>query len=338
MMTPVLRGLEADGWQITVLGRSSTQLLLQDDYPGVRWIIFDAPWTKFHGKYLLWRWPWLDLLRVWREIRRNRFNVAVSVRRDPRDQLLLWLTGIPRRVGFRAPYGLWFLNEPLPPPSPGRHRVDDWWTLQKQVGPTATHLLPPHLDATADRKERYRAQFARDPRPVLALHCGARIATRRWPEGYLRALITALSTDFEFQLVLYPDADGYGRALADLAEHVLTGLTLPELKASLACSRLLIANDSGLGHVADALGIPVVTIFGPGDVPKIRPFSADNLVVIRDICPYRPCSDYCRFPEAYCLTQLSPEIVTGEVRAYLQTRQLLPARLQTPLATGSATG
>jgi ADP-heptose:LPS heptosyltransferase len=126
--------------------------------------------------------------------------------------------------------------------------------------------------------------------------------------------------------------------LADLAGHVLTGLTLPELKASLACSRLLIANDSGLGHVADALGVPVITLFGPGDPPKIRPFSPDNLVVIRDICPYRPCSDYCRFPEAYCLTQLTPDIVTREIRAYLNAKKLLPSRHETPLGTVSLDG
>jgi hypothetical protein len=52
---------------------------------------------------------------------------------------------------------------------------------------------------------------------------------------------------------------------------------------------------------------------------------------MRDICPYRPCSDYCRFPEPYCLTQLTPEIVTREVRTYLQANRLLPERDETPL-------
>jgi len=121
-----------------------------------------------------------------------------------------------------------------------------------------------------------------------------------------------------------------------LADHVLTDLTLPEMKASLANARLLIANDSGPGHVADALGVPVITIFGPGDPLRIRPFSPENLVIMRDICPYRPCSDYCRFPEPYCLTQLTPDVVTREVRDYLRARRLLPERHETSLGIAVA--
>jgi hypothetical protein len=71
------------------------------------------------------------------------------------------------------------------------------------------------------------------------------------------------------------------------------------------------------------LGVRAITIFGPGDVYKMRPFDPRNLVVIRDICPYHPCSDYCRFPEPYCLTQLSPAIVGAEIRRYLLTSGFL---------------
>jgi ADP-heptose:LPS heptosyltransferase len=209
--------------------------------------------------------------------------------------------------------------------------VEDWWNAQQRTSPEASALFPPRLQALPDLQERYRALFAREARPVLALHCGARNAVRRWPARYLRELIQALRAGFDFQLALYPDTDGYGQELSDLADHVLTGLTLPEMKASLANARLLIANDSGPGHVADALGVPVITIFGPGDPRRIRPFSPENLVIMRDICPYHPCSDYCRFPEPYCLTQLSPDTVMREVRAYLQAKRLLPEHHETSL-------
>jgi ADP-heptose:LPS heptosyltransferase len=330
MMTPVLEGLLAEGWQVTVAGKATTRLLLEEDYPEVRWIVFDAPWTVFYGKYRLWRWPWRELWRVWSTMRRERFDVAVSGRSDPRDHLMMWLAGIRRRIGFQTRYSLWFLNEPLPPPPAARHRVEDWWTIQQQVSPAAP-TLPPRLGADAELKGRFGELFARDPRPVLALHCGARIAVRRWPEPYLRELIAALRAEFDFQLVLYPDVDGYGQYLAALADHVLTGLTLGELKASLIHARLLIANDSGLGHVAAALGVPVATIFGTGEPSKFRPFSQESLVIMRDICPYRPCLDYCHFPEAYCLTQLSPAIVLRELRAHLQAHPLFPSRRETSL-------
>ena len=332
LMTSVLQGLLADGWDITVLGKTQSRRLLEATYPQVHWIEFEAPWTAFRGKYQLWRWPWKDLFRVLYTVRRARFDAAVSIRRDPRDHLLFWMARVPRRIGFRALYGWHFLNEALPVLLATDHRVEDWWSIQQRLSPTATKSFPPRLVPDPREVESFRTLFRRDGRPVLALHCGARNAVRRWPEPHLRELIGQLREEFDFQLALFPDRDGYGSGLRDLAEQTLTGLNLDELKAALSCASVLLGNDSGPAHLADALGVPVMAIFGPGNIYKMRPFDRRNLVVMRDICPYHPCSDYCRFPEPYCLTQLTPAIVGRQVRAYLSESALLPARNGVPSA------
>jgi ADP-heptose:LPS heptosyltransferase len=327
LMTPILQGLLEDGWEVTVLGKTQARRLLEGTYPEVKWILFDAPWTAFRGKYRLWRWPWRALWRVLFEVRRARFDAAVSIRHDPRDQFLLWLAGVPRRIGFRAPFGSGFLNEIIDPGTPdARHRCEDWWLAQTTVSRTAQAVFPPHVKPDPALAEQYRALFARDPRPVLAVHCGARNLVRRWPARYLRELISALRHEFDFQLALFPDVDGYGEELGEWADHFFTGLSLGELAAALAGARVMIGNDSGPGHLADSLGVHVIAIFGPGDTTLMRPFANRNRVVIRDICPYHPCSDYCRFPEPYCLTQLTPALVIRDVRSYLLKRGLLPLR------------
>jgi ADP-heptose:LPS heptosyltransferase len=152
-MTSILQGLLADGWDITVLGKTQGRRLIEDNYPTVRWIEFDAPWTAFHGKYRLWRWPWKDILRVLREIRCERFAAAISTRRDPRDHVIFWLAGVPRRIGFRAPYGGLFLNEPVAVLSATEHRVEDWWSMQQRLSPTATKRFPPHLAPAPQEQE-----------------------------------------------------------------------------------------------------------------------------------------------------------------------------------------
>jgi ADP-heptose:LPS heptosyltransferase len=336
LMTPILEGLLADGWEVTVLGKTQSRRLLEETYPEVKWILFDAPWTAFRGKYELWRWPWRALWRVLSEVRRGRFDAAVSIRHDPRDQFLLWLARVPRRIGFRAPFGSRFLNEIIPTPPHARHRSEDWWLAQTTVSPTALQVFPPRLRPNEALAGTYRALFAQDPRPVLAIHCGARNIVRRWPARYLHELISTLRREFDFQLALFPDIDGYGEELGELADHIFTGLGLPELTAALAGARVLIANDSGPGHLADALGVRVITIFGPGDTTIMRPFASHNLVVIRDICPYHPCSDYCRFPEPYCLTQLTPAIVIRDVRRYLLETRLLPLHAPPVAVVGTA--
>jgi len=326
LMTPAIQGLLADDWKITILAKPPICALLQSSYPAIQGIEFDAPWTVFSGKYKLWRWPWLKIFRVLRRLRNERFNVAISIRKDPRDHLLMWLAAIPRRIGFSIAWNRWFLNEPVPVHNPDAHRVEDWWELQHRVSNSTTTCFPPRLVADPTLSKKFHLQFSNDPRPVLVLHCGARIAVRRWPETYYRELVIRLRQEFDFQLILIPDPDGYGSTLQDLADQTLLHLSVPELLAALSYASQLICNDSGPSHLADALEIPVIAFFGAARPEWFRPFRKQNLVIIRDTCPYHPCADYCHFPEAYCLTQLTPDIAWPEIRDYLHTKGRFPAK------------
>jgi len=330
LMTSALQGFLSDGWTVTILAKPQTRLLLQPAYPQVKFIEFDAPWTAFRGKYRLWRWPWSTLGRLLSALHRERFDTAISIRCDPRDHLLMWLAGIRRRIGFAHAFSRLFLNEPMPVHDPNAHRVEDWWKLQDRVSGVLSVHQSPHLTVDLALAEKYRAQLNENPHPIVALHCGARIAVRRWPEGYFRQLITSLREKFDFQLVLIPDPDGYGNSLHDLADHTFPELSLAELLALLSCATQVICNDSGPCHLAAALDIPVIAFFGPQRPELFRPFGDHHLVVIRDICPLRPCSDYCQFPENYCLTKLVPALACPEIDSYLLKAKRLP--LKVPLS------
>lgn len=328
MMSAGLRGLLAAPCEVTVLGKPATCILLKLSYPQIRTIEFDPPWTAFYHKYRLLRWPWARIFRIVKELRARRFDAAVSIRSDPRDHLLMWLGGVKRRIGFFTRWSWLFLTEPIHDRDPRAHRVEDWWRLQDRLLGASTPHLPPRLSADPELVREFRARFADKPTPVIALHCGARIAVRRWPEAYYRQLIAALREKFDFQLVLIPDPDGYGSGLQDQADHVFPKLSLAELLALLGCATHLICNDSGPCHLAAALGVPITVFFGPTNIDLYRPFGEDHLVVIRDICPFRPCADYCRFPEAYCLTKLTPDMTYPEVEAHLLSLRKIPVRMQ----------
>jgi len=326
LMSSALQGLLVDGWEITILAKPQTCALLKPSYPGVGTIEFDAPWTAFYGKYQLARWPWLKIFKILGQLRQKRFAAATSIRSDPRDHLLMWLAGARRRVGFATPWSRWLLNAPILGRDPAAHRVEDWWKLQDRLTTSSQTHFSPRLVADANLVKQFHSRLGRDPRPVIALHCGARIAVRRWPEAYYRQLIISLRRKFDFQLVLIPDPDGYGAALQDLADHTFPRLSLPELLALLSCAAQVLCNDSGPCHMAAALDIPVIVFFGPTDPALFRPFGEHHLVVIRDICPLRPCADYCRFPEPYCLTKLTPDITCPEVENRLIALQRIPLK------------
>lgn len=329
VMTTLIRPLLEVNSEITVLGKAATAELLKPAYPALKFITLEASWTAFRGKYRLWEWPWRELVRVVADCRRAQFDFAASVRPDPRDHLLMFLAGATTRIGFpRAGSGL-LLHQRLTV-SAKDHRVDSWC----QIGRALFAVLglaekfstdaQPFLDPAA-----YTTKKETNTLPVVALHCGARIKVRRWDEAYFREMVRRLRQEFKFHLALFPDTDGYGEGLRAEADSVHEHLSLTELAGRLAASDLLIANDSGPGHIAAALGVPVLAFFGPTNPDWYRPYGDANHIVIRDICPYRPCFDYCHFPEPICLKQLTPDQTWPEVRDWFQRqlarRQPLPA-------------
>jgi heptosyltransferase-2 len=70
---------------------------------------------------------------------------------------------------------------------------------------------------------------------------------------------------------------------------------------------MLICNDTGVMHIASALDVPVVAIFGPGDPNMIGPRGPAD-ILIKD-CKYRPCFDKCGKKTADCLLKISVEDV-----------------------------
>ncbi len=305
-------------YDVTVLGKPHARSLLEPGFPGVKFIAWDAPWTAFTGKYQVWRWRWPALLGKVRALRRERFDCAVSVRRgDARDHLLTRLAGARERHGFPRPRARALLNRPIALP-PEQHIAEDWMACARALG---LPPLPPGLPrgAYAGDPEVMRIAARTDGRPLVCLHVGARIPVRRWAEASWVELLRGLRAREEFDLLLIPDPDGYGRGLAPHAERLADTLTLPQLVGVLARCDLLLCNDSAPGHLAAAVGTPVSTVFGPTDPVRYRPWGDGGRVqvLIRDICPHRPCFDYCRFPEPICLTRLAPAELLAEAAPFV---------------------
>lgn len=296
-------------YDVTLLAKPHAHPLLECTLPELQHVTWDAPWTAFTGKYRWWQWNWPEIRDLLAKLRSQKFDVAVSGRDDPRDHLLMRLASVPRRIGFPRPGGDRWLTEPLSRAPGSQHKVEDWRMLGEKLGLAGAAQAEPALTAT--RPE------SRSALPRVCLHVGARIAVRRWPVASFADLIRRLRERFQFHLTLVPDPDGYGAELAPLADDFQPKLDLHQLVTLLAASDVLIANDSAPGHLAAAVGTPVLALFGPTDPVRYRPWGDIHRVVIRDLCPHRPCFDYCKFPEPYCLTRLTPDEVWPEVEAFV---------------------
>jgi len=325
--TTLLRSAR-EKFEITLLGKDHAAPLLQPSFPDVHFITFDAPWTAFRGKYDLRRWNWRELFTLFLRLRAQHFDAAVSVRTDPRDHLFMLLAGARSRYGIPTQGSEPFLTHPLHRLTDRRHKVEDWRDLGCMLDLPGMDDAGPYLEHARYHSADVDEMFARlSGKPILCLHPGARVAVRRWPEEYFTQIVEKLRAQFDFDLVLVPGPEGCGRALTSLADLVLRPLEIPELVDVLGRADLVLCNDSGPAHIAAACGRPVVAIFGQGDPDWFRPWGDQHYVVIRDICPWRPCFDYCKFSEPYCMTKLFPDEVWPEIRDHLHSlieRGLLP--------------
>lgn len=300
-------------YEVHLLAKPHAIDLLQPVFPAVHFIKFNAPWTAFKKKYELWRWPWRELASLVRELRRQKFDAAISVRRDPRDHLLMRLVGARLRIGFPRSYTNVLLTHCVSPATSPRHRIDDWRELGAQLGfgaQAVPQLIPEAITVKIQNK-------CSEAPPIVVLHPGARIGVRRWPEEYFASIVQKMREEFAFQLVLVPDPDGYGKSLVTWADSIRSELSIQELVKLLAQSSLVICNDSGPMQIAAAVDTPTIAFFGPGDSRVFRPWGAHHKVIERDLCRYRPCFDYCRFPEPYCLTRLDRNEVWPEIREHI---------------------
>lgn len=323
--TPVIAAALA-GDELHLLGKEHAKALLEPSFPQARFITYEAPWTVYKGKYKLWNWNWRELGALVKLLRAEKYDIAVSARDDPRDQFLMWIIGARQRIGFvfegarrRFDAGWLLLTRRLKRPKVKQHKVEDWHQIGAALKLPAAAGAAPRLDHGRYGTERAAAFFTGDGKPVICLHTGARIAVRRWPENYFAAIVRELRRQFDFHLILIPEPQTPApSSLTEMADAVVTNLSVREMVDLLGRTDLVLCNDSGPGHIAASCGRPVITIFGPSDPDWFRPWGGESKVIIRDICEWRPCFDYCHFSEPHCMTKLLPETVWPEIEAQIR--------------------
>jgi len=133
-----------------------------------------------------------------------------------------------------------------------------------------------------------------DRRPLLGVHPTAKWVSRRWAPGRTAAAADYAASCLDAHVIFF-GAPGDGemvervRGLMHTPSVSAVGSTdLPQLAALVAACDLLLCHDSGPMHIAAGFGVPMVALFGPGNVTKFRPFHAQHRVAWQPV-PCNPC-------------------------------------------------
>ncbi len=260
------------------------------------------------------RYPGHALVRFLREtiqsvrvLRERKFDMAVDTQDLLKSSMFCLLSGAPRRIGFddeRREFNWLCMNE-LAPGNSDIHAVDRYLMMAEYLNcPTEPiEFRLPIAEASQNWADRFiEEHHPAGDRLLVGLNLGAGQPHRHWPTQYFAQLAAALHHDEEACSVLIGGPED--RKLAASVQQQLTvpaidavgQTTLGQLPALIQRCDVLVSADSGPLHIAVAVGIPTVALFGPSFPHLTGPYGDNNIVLWSEpecACWRKPrCSDY----------------------------------------------
>jgi lipopolysaccharide heptosyltransferase II len=267
------------------------------------------------------RQPWSTYLSQLLALRRCRYDLVLLLPNSFRAALYGCLVGAPMRVGYATDGRRWLLSHPVTVSDRQPcHQVDAYLQLIEALGlpivdrwPTLAAMRPAEMQAA----QLWNNQGWGCEDLVIGICPGAAHgpAKRWWPERFA-ALADRLIASGGFRVVFFGSPDE-----VPLVQHICSQMTqqavslagqdrLDSFMALAARCAVMITNDSGSMHIANAVGTRVVALFGPTDPGRTAPTAAPAIVLHRDLacspcfrttCPYadHPCMRFIGVDDVY---------------------------------------
>lgn len=261
-----------------------------------------------------------DRRKIVGEIRARHFDLAVLMPNSFESALWVTAAGIMHRAGYAVDARRAMLTHKASPPRDALegHQVHYWLAMiretlgiQGEADDIAIAAEPSHV---ATMRKWLRERRRRPDAPLIAIAPAAAYGpAKEWPAAKFAAVVDALADKIGAECVLVGAPSERAKceevaALSSSGALVSAGETsIGELIALLSISSGFIGNDSGCMHLAGALGIPTVAIFGSTNPFRTGPAAANSRVIWHRL-ECSPClARTCRFGHYNCLREVEPK-------------------------------
>ncbi len=270
-------------------------------------------------------------IRLSGEIKKRGFDAAVLFQNAFDAAFLSFISGIPERIGYARDLRTPLLTRAIRPGNEilGAHQVNYYLNIIKQIGPAHADDIKPRLRVT-DEEAAWAKGFISGLGPVGSSFAGAAPGAsfgpaKRWT-GF-GALLRKLSEESGLAPIVFGGPED-----REICEKVFDEIGDVRHKANLCGSislrqfiaianelSLFVTNDSGPMHIASALGVPTVAVFGSTDPELTGPLNALSRVVIRRLS-CSPCfKRECVFGHYNCLASILVDEVLSASMELLET-------------------
>ncbi len=257
---------------------------LRDNYPHAYIAMVVSP----YGKNIVEDNPYLDEVIIYdkdgkhkswprsikfaRNLKKKRFDLAIILHPTNRMHLLTFLSGIRRRIGYDRKFGFLLTNRIKHTKHLGqKHELEYALDLVRYLGiePKDRILfMPLKTESEAWVEELFKQEGIKKTDRLLAINPGASCPSKIWPNERFADVASRLIEKYGFRVLVIT-----GPKDLALAENVIKHMHQPAINLAgktsvsglasvLKRCDLFISNDSGPVHIACAVGIPVISIFG----------------------------------------------------------------------------
>ena len=313
------------GQSYASISQAGIETLLVDQGFVEELIPMPVPWlvdVSIRKKYNPFSLNWPKFLWRLRQLNSRNFDLAFSGgRSDIRYNLALWFTGAKRRVGYGYAGGGFLLTDVAVPDLARPHQTDLSLQLIEHLG--IPSLRDGQLVNLSSRDHNFSLNFLKEhgiasDDLVVGVHPGSRVPTRQWGEERFLEVAGKFAENYGAKVFWFAEPES--PAFTHSSRNIISiSLPLREFLAVLSRCRFLVCNESGPMHMAAAVGVPVVSVFGSGFPEWFRPLGEGHRIVIRRDVWCRPCADRCIFKEPYCLKLIPVEQVMQAAEEMLKT-------------------
>jgi predicted lipopolysaccharide heptosyltransferase III len=292
-----------------------------------------------------WR-RWLEDLRLARQLRRRRIDVAIDFHGGPRSAWLTWATRARMRVGYDVADRRWMYTHVVPKPRgyAPRHSVQNQWDLLAPLDdafrqpPDRTRdriEMPISADVRATVAKRFEQIGLGAGQRLVIVHGAAGNEFRRWPASSFASVVASLAErgpDWVVAVLGGPGDESTVMEIVNAARAAaygtndriipIVGWPLEQVRALMERAELFVGGDSGPMHVAATTDVPIVAIFGPTMPATWAPWRPEHLplaIVDAGALPCRPCDQrVCEPGDFRCLRHIAPETVASAATMLLE--------------------
>ncbi|MGC9081095.1 lipopolysaccharide heptosyltransferase II [Sulfurihydrogenibium sp.] len=258
-----------------------------------------------------------------KNLRKERYDIAISPHRSHRASYVLFLSNIPKRIGFDKAGFSFLYTDVVPHRFDGTHEIDRNLKLLEKLpnyNPSLVEKNPKLF--LSDEEDRFFENFSLKSKSYIAVAPGSKWETKRWTvSGFAETVDTLMKKGEEVVIIgSKEDEDFVNQILSKVKSKPLNLVGKTNLRQTFSIvkhSKILISNDSAPVHMAVSFDVPVVDIYGP-TVKEFGfyPYKNGYVVEIEGL-KCRPCGLHghkqCPIKTHECMEKITADMVLEKV-------------------------